>query len=358
MYLGQLVEQGPRAKIFGNRPTRTRRRCCRRRLYPIRPSSAPADPSCSATTSRPRSTRRPAAASTPAARSRWTHAGQSSRSTRRSAKVDTRSPATSSTTTAPAPTSDDRLEGGCPMTFTTRPTLRGTFGMVSSTHWLASQSAMRILELGGNAFDAARRAPGSCCTWSSRTSTGRAARCRDHRHRRRPGAAGALRSGRRAGRRDDRALPVARPDAGARLRPARGRGSRRGRRLAAAAARPRHLAAARRPRAGDRLRAATGTRWSPRIADTVGRCSSSSRSTGRRRPRSGCKGGRRRGPAVQQRGVRRDARAARAPRGAGRTGRPRSSGRGRPGGKGSSPRRSTSSRDCRIATRAARTTPA
>jgi gamma-glutamyltranspeptidase/glutathione hydrolase len=41
------------------------------------------------------------------------------------------------------------------MTFTTRPTLRGTFGMVSSTHWLASQSAMRLLELGGNAFDGA-----------------------------------------------------------------------------------------------------------------------------------------------------------------------------------------------------------
>ena len=41
------------------------------------------------------------------------------------------------------------------MTFTTRPTLRGTFGMVSSTHWIASQSAMRALERGGNAFDAA-----------------------------------------------------------------------------------------------------------------------------------------------------------------------------------------------------------
>ncbi|MFF5054633.1 gamma-glutamyltransferase family protein [Micromonospora sp. NPDC000663] len=41
------------------------------------------------------------------------------------------------------------------MTFTTRPTLQGTFGMVSSTHWLASQSAMGILERGGNAFDAA-----------------------------------------------------------------------------------------------------------------------------------------------------------------------------------------------------------
>jgi gamma-glutamyltranspeptidase/glutathione hydrolase len=41
------------------------------------------------------------------------------------------------------------------MGFTTRPTLEGTFGMVSSTHWLASQSAQRMLELGGNAFDAA-----------------------------------------------------------------------------------------------------------------------------------------------------------------------------------------------------------
>jgi gamma-glutamyltranspeptidase/glutathione hydrolase len=38
---------------------------------------------------------------------------------------------------------------------TTRPTLRGTFGMTSSTHWLASQSAMAELEAGGNAFDAA-----------------------------------------------------------------------------------------------------------------------------------------------------------------------------------------------------------
>ena len=39
--------------------------------------------------------------------------------------------------------------------FTTRPTLGGTFGMVSSTHWIASQTAMGILERGGNAFDAA-----------------------------------------------------------------------------------------------------------------------------------------------------------------------------------------------------------
>jgi gamma-glutamyltranspeptidase/glutathione hydrolase len=37
----------------------------------------------------------------------------------------------------------------------TRPELRGTFGMVSSTHWLASATGMAVLERGGNAFDAA-----------------------------------------------------------------------------------------------------------------------------------------------------------------------------------------------------------
>jgi gamma-glutamyltranspeptidase/glutathione hydrolase len=39
--------------------------------------------------------------------------------------------------------------------FTTRPELRGTFGMVASTHWLASSAGMAVLERGGNAFDAA-----------------------------------------------------------------------------------------------------------------------------------------------------------------------------------------------------------
>jgi gamma-glutamyltranspeptidase/glutathione hydrolase len=41
------------------------------------------------------------------------------------------------------------------MNFTTRPELRGTFGAVASTHWLATQSGMAVLERGGNAFDAA-----------------------------------------------------------------------------------------------------------------------------------------------------------------------------------------------------------
>ncbi len=40
-------------------------------------------------------------------------------------------------------------------TFTTRPTLQGTFGMTASTHWLATASAQAVLERGGNAFDAA-----------------------------------------------------------------------------------------------------------------------------------------------------------------------------------------------------------
>lgn len=37
----------------------------------------------------------------------------------------------------------------------TRPTLRGSRAMVSSTHWLASAAGMAVLESGGNAFDAA-----------------------------------------------------------------------------------------------------------------------------------------------------------------------------------------------------------
>jgi gamma-glutamyltranspeptidase/glutathione hydrolase len=42
--------------------------------------------------------------------------------------------------------------------FTTRPEIAGTFGAVGSTHWIASQVAMAVLERGGNAFDAATAA--------------------------------------------------------------------------------------------------------------------------------------------------------------------------------------------------------
>lgn len=39
--------------------------------------------------------------------------------------------------------------------FTTRPEIRGSFGVITSTHWIASTVGFGILEKGGNAFDAA-----------------------------------------------------------------------------------------------------------------------------------------------------------------------------------------------------------
>ncbi|MEM9779823.1 MAG: gamma-glutamyltransferase family protein, partial [Pseudomonadota bacterium] len=41
------------------------------------------------------------------------------------------------------------------MTFTTRPEIKGTFGVCASTHWIASSVGMKLLEQGGTAVDAA-----------------------------------------------------------------------------------------------------------------------------------------------------------------------------------------------------------
>jgi gamma-glutamyltranspeptidase/glutathione hydrolase len=42
-----------------------------------------------------------------------------------------------------------------PNPFTTRPEIEGSFGVVTSTHWIATAVGMAMLEKGGNAFDAA-----------------------------------------------------------------------------------------------------------------------------------------------------------------------------------------------------------
>lgn len=42
-----------------------------------------------------------------------------------------------------------------PNRFTTRPEIQGTFGVVASTHRIATAVGMGVLERGGNAFDAA-----------------------------------------------------------------------------------------------------------------------------------------------------------------------------------------------------------
>src|ERR1700745_3402649 len=49
----------------------------------------------------------------------------------------------------------NRMSNINPNHFTTRPETDGTFGVVTSTHWIATAIGMSTLEKGGNAFDAA-----------------------------------------------------------------------------------------------------------------------------------------------------------------------------------------------------------
>src|SRR5437660_12480642 len=55
---------------------------------------------------------------------------------------------------AAQPTDRQEMKNINPNPFTTRPEIEGTFGVVASTHWIATAIGMATLERGGNAFDA------------------------------------------------------------------------------------------------------------------------------------------------------------------------------------------------------------
>ena len=84
--------------------------------------------------------------------------------------------------------------------FTTRPVLSGTYGMVATTHWLATAAGMAVLEAGGTAADAAAAA-GFALQVVEPHLNGPGGDLPLHgRQGRRPRPAGALRAGHRAGR--------------------------------------------------------------------------------------------------------------------------------------------------------------
>ena len=151
--------------------------------------------------------------------------------------------------------------------FTTRPELTGDFGMVASTHWLASATGMSVLERGGNA-STPRSPPASSSRSSSRTSTARAVRSRSCSGPRPTGARVGLRPGRRPGRGDRAALHRARPRPRARHGPAARRGARGVRRVDAAAGALGHLVRGGRPGTGHPLRREAAFPLLERVADT------------------------------------------------------------------------------------------
>ena len=178
--------------------------------------------------------------------------------------------------------------------FTTRPEIRGTFGVVASTHWLASAVGMSVLEKGGNAFDAAAAA-GFTLQVVEPTPERPARRGADAGvERGEPALRHDLRPGCRAAGRDDRQLPRARARPDPRHRPARRLGARR--RSAPGCGCCATMGRCRSPKSWRRRSAMprTATRWSPGSARRSAPSPTCSAGNGRARPRSTCRTARRR----------------------------------------------------------------
>ena len=140
-----------------------------------------------------------------------------------------------------------------PNPFTTRPEIDGTFGVVASTHWIAT--AVGMGDPGAGRQRLRRRRRHRVHAAGRRAASERPGRRRAGAAlRRAQGKAGAdLRPGPRPGRRHHRALQERRPRHGARHRPARRLRARHVRHLDDAAARLRHDEARRRADARDLL---------------------------------------------------------------------------------------------------------
>ena len=221
----------------------------------------------------------------------------------------------------------------------------GTFGMVASTHWLASATGMAVLEARRQRLRRGRR--GGARAPGRRAAPERARRRPADRPLRAPSAARSLvvcGQGPAPAAATIDALPRARARPRARHRPARRVRPRRLRRVDALLRELGTLPLARRPRAGDRLRGATATRCSraSRTSIAVARAVLP-RASGRPRRTVYLPGAGAAGRSVREPGAGRDVRARSWTRRRRRrpTATRRSRRRATPGTAGSSPRRST-----------------
>ena len=179
MYLGRIVENGPREEIFARPQHPYTQALLSAAPVPDPRTQRGRRASCSPATSRARSTRLRAARSTPAARSPTTAAAQGGARRCAASPRATSSPATSSPAGAHGPT-HRRVDDGTSTTMTSPP------GPNSARHLrhgrLDALAGVRGRDGGARGAAATRSTPrwprASCSRSSSRTSTAPAATCR------------------------------------------------------------------------------------------------------------------------------------------------------------------------------------